>query len=394
MKNRVLASIMTLAITASAAVALPTNSASADWDYQNGIWYYYNDDGSLLKDQWKYDYTYMNWYHLGANGVMDANKWLYNENINAMCHVDSTGAMEKSKWIYNTDSDQWCFVDKTGKLVLNEKMIKTDGVTITFSNSSLIQTKTVNGVEFKLDFNLANWEQRTSADQLNTLFDLFWNCYPKMYARFSSATHCPTEVKVFINQDVKLKINGVIKNCSAYASGNSITIDDAHLSNNKTDFDFFTHELGHVINNAFDDVNNYVDRDYVERFADYCRYVYAYNGGYYNDSNWTLATCTYETARENSNRFLVWLDYRFSWNEKDIIYSFLSTWCGRKYVAAEWDKAWAEIFENTELEGKTIDEVWKMYLSDPFSKSGARVYSYGSKSDLISDYNVREFLAR
>lgn len=88
------------------------------------------------------------------------------------------------------------------------------------------------------------------------------------------------------------------------------------------------------------------------------------------------------------------LDYRFSWNEKDIIYSFLSTWCGRKYVAAEWDKAWAEIFENTELEGKTIDEVWKMYLSDPFSKSSARVYSYGSKSDLISDYNVREFLAR
>lgn len=74
MKNRVLASIMTLAITASAAAALPTNSASADWDYQNGIWYYYNDDGSLLKDQWKYDYTYMNWYHLGANGVMDANK--------------------------------------------------------------------------------------------------------------------------------------------------------------------------------------------------------------------------------------------------------------------------------------------------------------------------------
>lgn len=351
MKNRIVASIMALAITASAAAVLPTSTASADWVQQSDGWHYYNEDGTQKTNEWHYDDLYRSWY----------------------------------------------YIDKDGREALGPELFTTPGVDTVVGYKKITQTAYLYGVNFKLTLDLADWEQKTTPQQVITLTDLFWNCYPKMYARFVKATKCPSEVTIKIQQNVYVMNNGVKQYVPAYALFDTVTLDDSQLKNSPRDYDFLTHELGHVINNIFYTYQcDYIDRDYVERVAEYFRYVYAYQGGSFNDDHWTLATSKYETARENSNRFLIWLDYRYSSDNKDIIFEFLKTWCNLEYKADNWDEAWAKIFAGTELEGMTIDEVWEEYRKDPFSKAvaSANAKNPDNNSDLIQQYNVRYWLAR
>ena len=55
-------------------------------------------------------------------------------------------------------------------------------------------------------------------------------------------------------------------------------------------------------------------------------------------------------------------------------------------------KAWNAIFEGTDAAGKTITQLWDMYAADDFSKCSAKSRSYGSKSQFIKTYNVREIV--
>ena len=236
--------------------------------------------------------------------------------------------------------------------------------------------------EFTLTVNLGKWAGKSTAKQIITSADLFWGCYPKMYARFASAGHSPTEVTLaFENEGYGI----------ASAGGNFVHIHDDWLHGNREDFDCLTHEFAHVIQNGWD--GKYCEYSgYIERFADACRYLYAKENGKYNDPHWTLNTVEGESTRETSVRFVVWFDYFYSTADNDLLYKWFDTCRNGKYTADRWDEAWAHIFEGTELDGKSIDEIWNMYADSEFAQLSAKGYPARNKpSELLKKYtDLRE----
>lgn len=146
----------------------------------------------------------------------------------------------------------------------------------------------------------------------------------------------------------------------AECAGEFVHIHDIWLWNNPTDFDCLTHEFAHAIQYCWDD--QFLEySDYIERFADYCRFVYAYDDGTYNDKVWDLQSVDVESDRASSVRFLVWLDICYSTPDNDIILKYCDVCKNGFYAPEDWDAAWEEIFRGSELEGMSIDAVWALY---------------------------------
>ncbi len=244
----------------------------------------------------------------------------------------------------------------------------------------ITQTATINGTDFTFTIYLSRWAGKTKAKQIITCSRLFWQTYPRMYARFGAAGNSPTNVGLTIeNQGYGI----------ASAGGSEVHLHDQWLMNNPQDFDCLTHEFAHVIQNGWD--GDYCEYSgYIERFADACRYMYAFDDGKYNDSNWTLNTVSGENTRETSVRFLVWMDYFYSNEENDLILKFFTACRSKKYPANKWNEAWAEIFDGTELQGKSIEEVWSMFESSEFAKLSARgIATIVGSSALLKKYDIR-----
>ena len=170
----------------------------------------------------------------------------------------------------------------------------------------------VNGVDYSLTVDLTKWEGNTDLSQIETLESLFWQVYPKLYDRFGIYSSAPTDVELLIeNEGYEI----------ACAWDNKVHLHDMWLHDNPEDFDCYAHELAHLIQNGWSE--DYLEYDsYIERFADYCRYIYAYDDGKYNDKGWTLQTVETEDSRELSVRFLVWLDYELSSSDRDFMYDY------------------------------------------------------------------------
>ena len=253
-----------------------------------------------------------------------------------------------------------------------------EDIDVSVSDNSVTEHGTTRGQDFSLTIDLSQWEQYTSPEQMVTLSQLFWQCYPKMYARYADLSDPPTDVVLAI-ENTGYEI--------AEAGGNFVHLHDKWLWSNPEDYDCITHELAHIIQNGWDEA--YLeDSGFIERFADCCRYEYALNDGYYNDGGWTLHTPETESSRGESVRFFVWLDFTFSGSGTDIMRNFFDVCRNMTYSPDQWDDAWAQIFAGTALEGKTADEVWAMYTASDF----ANLSSYGMHgevSDLLQAYPVR-----
>ena len=253
-----------------------------------------------------------------------------------------------------------------------------DFVETTVGKNSIKQVGTVNGQKFSLTIDLSKWAQKTSVNQIVTCSRLFWECYPRMYARFSKVSKCNSVITLAIENEGY---------AIATATPTRVHLHDEWLAKNPSDYDCLTHEFGHVAQNAW--TRGYLEYDAdIELFAEYCRYVYAFKNGMYNDDHWTLATPDKEGTREKSKRFLVWLDYTYSTEENDILLKYFTACNNNQYKQANWDKAWADIFKGSPLEGKTIDEVFEMYRTSEFAKLSTK--NSGGKVPLLEKYNVRE----
>lgn len=253
-----------------------------------------------------------------------------------------------------------------------------DTVTTSIGMNSVKQTGTVNGTDFTFTITLEKWAEKTKPEQIVILSRLFWQCYPRMYQRFGEAGQSPTSVTLDIE-------NGGYEIASA--SDNFVHLHDEWLANNKNDYDCITHELAHVIQNGWDG-NKCEYSGFIERFADCCRYLYAFDNGKYNDSNWELQTIKNESTRETSVRFLVWLDYNYSTEEVDLLLNFFKVCRSKKYPANKWNDAWAEIFKGTTLEGKSIEEVWQSYVTSEFATLSSKG-QFGT-SPLLKKYKIRD----
>lgn len=231
------------------------------------------------------------------------------------------------------------------------------GIETSMDDVQIYQKGNVNGTDFSFTINLSKWNKNTSVEQIVIISKLFWQCYPAMYERFSEIMFSPEDMILAI-EDEGYEV--------AWELGNFIHLHDKWLKDNPEDFDCLTHEFAHAIqNNWFD---NFLEYDgYIERFADYCRYIYAFDDGFYNDSGWTLWTPEDESSRESSVRFLVWLDTFYSTPENDVILRYANVARNGHFERDDWDKAWKRIFKGSALEGKSIDEVWSLFTESDFA---------------------------
>lgn len=251
-------------------------------------------------------------------------------------------------------------------------------VTTTIGKNSIKQVGEVNGVEFSLNIDLSGWLQKTKVSQIVICSRLFWECYPRMYARFGEAGSSATNITLAI-ENTGYEI--------ASATPTRVHLHDTWLEKNPTDYDCLTHEFGHVVQNAWKRGYLEYDND-IELFAEYCRYIYAFDNGKYNDDHWSLAKSTNEVDREKSKRFLVWLDYTYSTEDNDIILKYFKACKSKNYPTGTWNEAWKTILAGTELEGKSIQEIFAIYKASEFSTLSTKISS--GKVPLLEKYNVRE----
>ncbi|MCR5791922.1 MAG: hypothetical protein K6G65_02005 [Lachnospiraceae bacterium] len=255
---------------------------------------------------------------------------------------------------------------------------------------TISQTATVDDVKYTLKIELWKYAGKTTAKQLLTCTELFWDCYPQMYQRFA-VKKTPVTVRLAVeNEGYEI----------ACTSGNQVHLHDKWLKNNKKDFDCLTHEFAHVIQTEWDDyyVPTYEEDTYmIERFADYCRYIYAHKNGYYNDVVWELQNRENENHYSTSNRFWVWLDYKYSTKKIDIMKRIAKAIKSEKgaYQRENWENtgsAWKQVFKGTGAEGKSLKSLWKKFCKDDFSMCNPCVPEYGETSEMIERYNVREIV--
>ncbi len=252
-----------------------------------------------------------------------------------------------------------------------------DFVTTTLTTKEVKQVGTADGVEYKLTIRLTRWTGRTTPAQIVVLSRLFWANYPKMYERFGAAGESPTEITL----DIENKGYGI-----AWNSGKLVHLHDGWLEQYPEDYDCITHELAHAIQNGWDGATLEYE-DFIERFADACRYLYAFRDGEYNDKDWQMQVLDREPTREDSVRFLVWFDYFYSTEDNDLLLNYFKVCRGEKYPTANWKEAWAEIFKGSALEGRDIDDIYAEYAASEFAVLSTSTRN--GPSALLEKYNVR-----
>ena len=185
----------------------------------------------------------------------------------------------------------------------------------------------------------------------------------------------------------------------ASTSGNVVHLHDGWLEGSKSDYDCLTHEFAHVVQTNWD--GSFVPSDgsdtyMIERFADYCRFVYCYRDGQFNDSVWTLQTAKDEDSYAKSVRFWVWLDYTYSTEEIDVMQRLARAIAQKSsgVKAHNWKSAgsaWKSVFSGTGASGKTLNQLWEEFSATDLSMlSSVRTGRPGTLSPLLKAYPIRE----
>ena len=254
-----------------------------------------------------------------------------------------------------------------------------DFVTTTLTEKEVKQVGTVDGVEYKLTIRLTRWTGKTTPAQIVVLSRLFWANYPKMYKRFGEAGESPKAITL----DIENRGYGI-----AWNMGKLVHLHDAWLEKCPEDYDCITHELAHAIQNGWHGETLEYD-SFIERFADACRFLYAFNNGEFNDKDWQMQTLKREPTREDSVRFLVWFDYFYSTKDNDLLLNYFKVCRGEKYPKDNWKEAWAEIFKGSALEGRDVDDIYAEYAASEFATLSTK--AEGGTSPLLSKYDVRRY---
>ena len=247
-------------------------------------------------------------------------------------------------------------------------------------------SKTIDGIKYSLTIDLTKWDGYTNVEQFDHIENLFYEVYPQMYKRFGDYKKATTDVTIAIE-------NEGYEIASANSKKNRIHLHDQYLDKHYDHFDVLTHELAHIVHGGFVRDNLEFPK-YSEVFADYCRYIYAYKDGRYNDKNWVLPDANTQKTRESSVRFLVWLDKETSSSSRDIIRDFFEVCCMSDFKKEKWGEMWKSLFKGTKFEGKTIDEVWEIYKKSDFAYISAKAPDKDTKSELLKKTDVRNFLRK
>lgn len=245
---------------------------------------------------------------------------------------------------------------------------------------------TINGTKFGLTIDLSGAVGQTKPEQIVIAAKLFWYCYPQMYARFATETS-PTDIILYI-ENFGYEV--------AEAWENKVHIHDGWLAYCPIDFDCLTHEFAHIVQSDWQEeyMPFFEDDSYmVERFADFCRFLYAYKDGKFNDLTWDLQTAETESNYHDSVRFWVWLDYTYSTPENDIYAKMNAQILSQKYTTADWAEngiAWQDAFTGTAAYGKDLNTLWDEYVATEMAMLPSGVEQPGEVSPLLKAVSLRE----
>lgn len=254
-----------------------------------------------------------------------------------------------------------------------------DGISTVIDGYEIRQSGVVGQKSYQFTIRLDKWAGNTSPAQIAVCSKLFFDVYPRMHDRFGEKGNSPLSVVLAIENEGY----GI-----AATSGSFVHIHDNWLKEHPLDFDCLTHEYAHVIQNGWN--GRYLETsNYIEHFADVCRYLYAFDGGSVNDRGWGLSTVRSQGDRMSAARFHLWYDYFYSTPDNDLLLKFFDV-CRNGWIrSGSWDRAWAEIFRGSALEGKSIDEIFEMYRSSDFARLSTLAQVDGA-SKLQERYGVRE----
>ena len=139
--------LISASLTAFIALAATgiTALASEGWVQDNDTWYYVNDDGEYVYDEWKPSGG--NYFYLGSDGAMLTDSLIYTDNDDYY-YVNENGAMVTDQWVavddeaagMDTDTGYvWYYFGTNGKAYKNT------------STSSSMSKKTINGEKYFFD---------------------------------------------------------------------------------------------------------------------------------------------------------------------------------------------------------------------------------------------------
>ena len=81
------------------------------WKLEDGNWYYYDENGMMVSDNWLYDVS--NWYHFDKNGRMETG-WIF---VNEKWYYMNNSGMMQVHWNYI--NEKWYYMNDYGMMQVN-----------------------------------------------------------------------------------------------------------------------------------------------------------------------------------------------------------------------------------------------------------------------------------
>jgi hypothetical protein len=199
------------------------------------------------------------------------------------------------------------------------------------------KTTTYNNHGYKLIF--VNYDVTLDSTEQARMVNTFYIVYPEL-----AKTYNPKTLKT-----VTMVIDTTYKGVAETANG-KVTINYLWMHKHPEDIDVITHEVMHI-------VQDYGDSSgpgwLTEGIADYARYKFGINNA---AANWKLpeykSTQNYTDAYRVTARFLVWIEKNY--NPKTVK-TFDEQMRKHTFTDASWQQ----------VTGKSLDDLWKTYITNP-----------------------------
>ena len=85
--------------------------ASSEWIFENNHWYYAKSSGTLAQNEWMT--INQHWYIFNAQGILLTNQW------KDTYYLKPSGAMAENEWIYDTTYQSWFYITANGRYAQN-----------------------------------------------------------------------------------------------------------------------------------------------------------------------------------------------------------------------------------------------------------------------------------
>lgn len=85
--------------------------ASSEWIFENNHWYYAKPSGTLAQNEWMQ--INQHWYIFNTQGILLTNQW------KDAYYLKSSGAMAENEWIYDATYQSWFYITDNGRFAQN-----------------------------------------------------------------------------------------------------------------------------------------------------------------------------------------------------------------------------------------------------------------------------------